>query len=662
MNKNTIGVADFETTKEDSTQVWLCGVKTLTDNTKDSFNYFDNIKDFILYCLETYKSLYFHNLKFDGSFIINYLHSIGYKYFDNNLKNVKTGKPKKQPRRTYTLLVSDVGQFYNLAIKDEFDRKLTVMDSLKLLPFSVSTLGSAIGFDKQEINEDNDYSIYRIDNQSIDYLHTDIEIVRRYLVELFDMGLTKPTCASNSLASFKKLIGKEKFDTWFPNSKIRKDFEEIMYNYTIQAYFGGECYPKDNEHQEAKSGVIIDNNSMYPSRCYGSSEVELPYGYPITDELTDIKEPGNYVQVHKWRHIDHTISFMTIYIKSLRIKPGYNPNLRKHELYSTYNTNECITKTYQNFDIYDESAMWISNGNNMLVRLTEIDFNYMLEAYEVEYLIIDYMRFKSQKGMMTNYFEYWADKKIEYTKTGNKVRRQIAKNMMNSLTGKFGMNTKMNYKIPYFDKGENVLKFTTNKVEYGYDNYKTSIYPPIIAVITAEGRRCLNNAIVNIGLDKFLYTDTDSVHFRLPDNINYNLLINNDENERQKLLEFFSNNNVDIDSSKLGAWDIEGIFECGKYLRCKTYIEHITYDFNEKEQLNKLEVKACGMTKGIHKYCTFENFELNTCYTPEHLLEEYTKKGFNCVVVSDQDCKLLPKQVEGGVVLKEYGFSLNHVY
>lgn len=662
MNKNTIGVADFETTKNDITSVWLCGVKNLTKEGKESFKYFDNIKDFINHCMETYKTLYFHNLKFDGSFIINYLHSIGYKYFDNNLKSIKTGKPKKQPKKTYTLLMSDIGQFYNMTIKDEFERKLTIMDSLKLLPFSVASLGSAIGFNKRIINDDNDYSVYEINETSIEYLYTDIEIVRRYLAELFDMGLTKSTCASNSLASFKKLIGKDNFNMWFPNSKIRKDFAEILYNYTIQAYFGGECYPKNNERKESGAGVIIDNNSEYPSRCYGDSEVELPYGYPITDDLTAIKDPNLYVQVGKWKPIPHTISFMTIFIKHLRIKKGYTPNIRKHELYSTYNTNKCISKEYQNFDIYDESAMWISNADNMLIRLPETDFNYMCLAYEVEYIIIDYMRFKSQKGMMYDYFDYWAKKKIEYTKSGNKVRRQIAKNMMNSLTGKFGMNTKMNYKIPYFNKDENVLNFTTNKLEYGYDNYKSSIYPPVIAIITAEGRRCLNDAIVNIGIDKFNYTDTDSVHFDLPSNIDYDRLINNDERERQKLLDFFKAHNVDIDSSKLGAWDIEGIFEKGKYLRCKTYIEHITYDFNNREKIDKIDVKACGMTKNIHKYCTFENFELNTCYTPRHLLNEYEKKGFNCVVVSDADSKLLPKQVEGGVVLKEYGFSLNHVY
>ena len=662
MNYNQYGICDFETTKEEHTKVWLAGCKSLADDTRNSFKYFNNIDTFMIYVMSEYTRVYFHNLKFDGSFILNYLNKQGYKFFDSNLKNLKTGRPNKQPKKTYTTMISDTGQWYNIKIKDKQGNTLTIIDSLKLLPFSVRQMGESIGYDKLTINDNNDYTDYRITDQAIEYLYHDLEIPRRFIIELFNLGLTKSTCASNAMHSFKKLIGKDNYTTWFPDGVTRKDYKEIMYNYTIQSYFGGECFTKNNEPQTTDAGIVIDNNSEYPSRCYGDSECLMPYGYPIDDNLNDIKNPLQYIQFGSWEHIENTISFMTLHIKSLHLKSGYTPNIRRHELYDTINTNNNVSSQlgYTNFDMYDESAMWISHGSNMLIRLNEIDYNYMLQAYEVDYIIIDYMRFRAQKGMFQEYYSFWSEKKIEYTKSDDKVKRQIAKNMMNSLTGKFGMNIKQNYKIPYYQ--DDTLQLTTNVDVYGFDNYRDSIYPPIISVITAEGRRCLNDCITKIGIDKFLYTDTDSVHFTLPSNINYNKLIDNDTGERTKLLQFFKDKNIDIDKSKLGAWDIEGVFKRGKYIRCKTYLEELTYDFNKKEKIDKTDVKACGMTDSIHKYCTYDNFDLNTCYTPERLASIYRQKGFNCVIVADQDAKLLPRQVAGGVVLKEYGFSINRIY
>lgn len=59
---------DFETTKkEDKTRVWLA-CKLDDDNNYEIYN---NIKDF-LYSFRKSSTLYFHNLKFDGSFILNF--------------------------------------------------------------------------------------------------------------------------------------------------------------------------------------------------------------------------------------------------------------------------------------------------------------------------------------------------------------------------------------------------------------------------------------------------------------------------------------------------------------------------------------------------------------------------------------------------------------
>ena len=72
--------ADFETCTwlEDETYVWawaLCEIGN-TDNIKIG----TNIEEFFEECLkEKNPKIYFHNLKFDGSFLLNYLISNGYE-------------------------------------------------------------------------------------------------------------------------------------------------------------------------------------------------------------------------------------------------------------------------------------------------------------------------------------------------------------------------------------------------------------------------------------------------------------------------------------------------------------------------------------------------------------------------------------------------------
>ena len=100
--------ADFETTTDvDDCRVWayaLCEIGNV-----DNFIYGNNIEDFIKFCSDKYKNyqLYFHNLKFDGEYIFNYLLNNGFSY-------VKDKKERKD--KTFTCLISDMGQFYSIEI------------------------------------------------------------------------------------------------------------------------------------------------------------------------------------------------------------------------------------------------------------------------------------------------------------------------------------------------------------------------------------------------------------------------------------------------------------------------------------------------------------------------------------------------------------------
>ena len=74
-------VADFETTSEKFynengyTKVWLYAICDMNGNI---VNYGETIEQFIMYIRTLYgKTIYFHNLKFDGTFILDYLLKLG---------------------------------------------------------------------------------------------------------------------------------------------------------------------------------------------------------------------------------------------------------------------------------------------------------------------------------------------------------------------------------------------------------------------------------------------------------------------------------------------------------------------------------------------------------------------------------------------------------
>ena len=93
--------ADFETiTNPNDCRVWavaLCEIET------ERFSYGNNIEFLFEFMQQNQGTYYFHNLKFDGEFIIYYLLTHGYKYVHDR---------KKLKQFSFNILMSDTGQFY----------------------------------------------------------------------------------------------------------------------------------------------------------------------------------------------------------------------------------------------------------------------------------------------------------------------------------------------------------------------------------------------------------------------------------------------------------------------------------------------------------------------------------------------------------------------
>lgn len=456
--------ADFETTTDPlDCRVWACGICSIDET--HSFKYGNSLEWFIEFAKNnTGSTFYFHNLKFDGEFILCYLFEHGYKHVTDR---------KKLKTKTFTTLISDKGQFYSLEIcfnKDEYKtEKITIYDSLKILPFSVEAIakGFNLPISKLEIDYDEKREIGHIlTPQEIDYLRNDVEIMSRALLTLFNQDLRQMTQGSNALYDYKKIIGKKNFSKWFPIPDY--DFD------VRQSYKGGftYCDPR-RQGQDIGEGIVLDVNSLYPSVMYYRP---LPYGEGIFFE-------GKY-EPDKLYNL-----YVQMFTCQFELKENYIPTIQLKN----------------NLSFMPTAYLSSSEDEEVTMCLTSVDLDLFFEHYHV-YNITYHSgwKFKSTTGLFKEYIDKWNGVKMESTLNGNKAMRTLAKLMLNALYGKFALNPNVQSKKPYYDNG--VIKYTLGEKET-----RNPIYIPVGTFITAWARHKTITSAQKV-YDRFLYADTDSLH------------------------------------------------------------------------------------------------------------------------------------------------------
>lgn len=456
--------ADFETTTDPlDCRVWACGICSIDET--HSFKYGNSLEWFIEFAKNNPGStFYFHNLKFDGEFILCYLFEHGYKHVTDR---------KKLKTKTFTTLISDKGQFYSLEIcfnKDEDKtEKITLYDSLKILPFSVEAIakGFNLPISKLEIDYDEKREIGHIlTPQEIDYLRNDVEIMSRALLTLFNQDLRQMTQGSNALYDYKKIVGKKNFSKWFPIPNYDFDIR--------QSYKGGftYCDPR-RQGQDIGAGIVLDVNSLYPSVMYYQ---QLPYGEGIFFE-------GKY-EPDKLYNL-----YVQMFTCQFELKENYIPTIQLKN----------------NLSFMPTAYLSSSEDEEVTMCLTSVDLELFFEHYHV-YNITWHSgwKFKSTTGLFKEYIDKWNAVKMESTLNGNKAMRTLAKLMLNALYGKFALNPNVQSKIPYYDNG--IIKYALGEKET-----RNPIYIPVGTFITAWARHKTITSAQKV-YDRFLYADTDSLH------------------------------------------------------------------------------------------------------------------------------------------------------
>lgn len=544
---------DFETNvSETDCRVWAYSIAEI--GKPNNFIYGNNIEDFITWCANPRENYYcyFHNLKFDIEYLFSYL-------LNNDYKCIKDKKDKAD--KTFTTLISNMGQVYSLEIffqvkNNRHVNKVTIIDSLKILNFSVDKIAKDFKLPVQKL--DLDYETIReegheLTQHEIDYIRNDVVIMAMALDGIFKQKLTKMTIGSDALHHYKTI--NKNFKTYFPmlNYEIDRDIRD--------SYKGGFTYLNDiYKEKETGSGIVFDYNSLYPSVMLNE---RLPFGQPIFFEGEYQHDPLYPLYVQK-------------IVCTFKLKPGFIPTIQIKKN-PAFIPNEYIKD---------------SGVDPVVLMLTNIDLQLFFKHYDVNIIKYDSgWKFKAIKGLFTEYITYWSNQKIQAKKDDNGLMYSLSKLMLNSLYGKFGLNPKVRGKYPILDDGVVRYKFYDEEI-------RNSIYIPLATFVTSYGRSKTITASQQLkeytlnkyGKDLYTYSDTDSIHILL------------DENEVENLKQF-----LDIDDYKIGALKLESKFRRAKYLRQKCYIED---EFDEKINDYKLKVTVAGFPKKLSNLINFKNFKV----------------------------------------------------
>lgn len=646
-------VGDFETTvfeKQESTEVWASACVELYTDDVQVFHSIDELFTYLIN-IDGNICIYFHNLKFDGAFWLSYLiRDLEYTQAFYNLPNeneiiTDTSKIKQIPSKemknnSFNYLISNMGQWYKITIKTN-NKIIEICDSLKLLPFSVKRIGESFGTKHKKL--DIEYTGFRyagctITDEEQEYIKNDVLVVKEAIEIMFNDGHDKLTIGSCCLSEFKSIIGrcefKEKFPDIFGISLNSKEYgSENAGEYIRKSYRGGWCYLVEGKANKVyNKGLTADVNSLYPSMMSSESANRYPVGLPNFWK-------GNFIP--KQAMFDHTFYFIRIRTR-FYLKEGMLPTLQiKGNM--LYSPREMLTTS----DIYDPEKgkyypFYIENGEIKEaiaeLTLTQMDFELLKKHYElVDLEILDGCWFYTEPDIFDEYIDKY--KKIKLTTKG--AKKEEAKLFLNNLYGKMASSTNSSFKIAYLKEDQSLGYYTV--VQYN----KKAGYIPIGSAITSYARNFTIKAAQEnfYGSDKpgFIYADTDSIHCDL-------------EVDQVK--------GIAIHDKNFCCWKIESYWDEGYFVRPKTYIEHVTH-VEGKEVDGYYNITCAGMPDRCKKL--FLRSMQGDLYDPDQdkdatkdeikfLSKKRNIKDFN--IGLEVPSKLLPKNIKGGIVLKETTYKM----
>lgn len=641
--------ADFETTVyqgQTRTDVWaagLCELKTENVSIDGSIQaFYERLESLRKHCI-----VYFHNLKFDGSFLLDYFLT------ELKLKQAYEPIPGKRefevrflentdmPYSSVKYLISSMGQWYDIVVRTKYGYFIEFRDSLKLLPFTLKQIGKAFKTKHQKL--DMEYNGFRYPNCFIsdkekEYLKNDVLVLKEALEYMFSAGHNRITIGSCCMAEYKRLLGKTEYKTLFPDLSAFK-IDASIYGvdnadaYIRKSYRGGWCYVvKGKERKQYKNGCTADVNSLYPSMMSSDSLNRYPVGNPKFWS-------GNFIP----KEALSTSCYFFLRVKTrFKLKKGFLPTIQIKG-----NMNYKATEYLETSDVYNKyedkyySYFYDNHGNEtpatVTLTLTCTDWKLINDHYILtDTEILDGCYFRSRLGIFDEYIEKY--RKIKQESKG--ARRTLAKLFLNNLYGKLASSTLSSYKVAYVtEEGDKIAFYQVDA------NDKKAGYIACGSAITSYARNfTIRAAQANYhGINKrgFIYADTDSIHCDL---------------KPSELV------NVPVHPTEFCCWKIENEWDIAQYTRQKTYVEHLTVEDGEMLDTPKYLIRCAGMpqkSKDIFTACVTGKFNESEFSDAElHYIREHKYDLSSFDIGLEVIGKLRPVRVPGGIVLTDTTYKM----
>lgn len=635
---------DFETTVykgQTETEVWASAVVELYTEDVHIFHSIDETFDWMRK-MKCNMVCYYHNLKFDGNFWLYYLLNV--KHFKQ--ATVKLGEeenevewlePWNMENNSFEYTISNRGQWYTMRIKVD-NYIIELRDSLKLLPFSVRSIGKA--FNTKHRKLDMEYEGFRyagceITDEEKKYIANDVLVVKEALEIMFSEGHNKLTIGSCCLEEYLNSIG-DNYDYWFPHMEEEQLDQSVYGSSTVDQYIrhsyrGGWCYlVKGKENRLYGKGTTGDVNSLYPSMMSSESGNYYPIGEPhfwSGNCIPDEAQEGHryyFVRVKTRFYIKHNM-LPFIQIKGSLFYSGTE----------MLESSDIVNKTTGEHSAYYTDFDGNLHDTRVTMTMTMTDYILFREHYNViDFEILDGCWFDTEIGIFDTYINKYKEIKIH----AKGALRTLAKLFLNNLYGKMASNTDSSFKLAYTKEDESIgfMEVLANDKKAGYI--------PVGSAITSYARNFTIRAAQKnyYGVDKpgFIYADTDSIHCDLP-------------------ADQFKG--VKVDDVNFCCWKLESSWDKAIFVRQKTYIEHVVAENLEPIDKPYWNIKCAGMPdtcKDLFRRsmdgepATSEDSEEAKEFLKTHRTLTDFKRGLRV------PGKLMPKRIKGGVVLLDTYYEM----
>lgn len=423
----------------------------------------NDLSEFMQFLEDIKGDVYFHNLKYDGSFIVNWLYRNGFTY------------SKSPYPGSFNTLISATNEWYKIQIVYDVDNAgrpihTTIFDSLKKMP-NLKIKDIAEMHDLEIKKGSIDYDLPRpvghiLTSEEREYIYNDIYILAHALHVQFRTGLQGMTIGSDALGDFRREITHANFKRMYPVLDIDIDAD------IRKAFRGGFTWVNPKlAGERIQGGVTYDVNSLYP---HVMAEKHLPYGVPEFFE-------GEY---------EHDPDY-PLYIQHIKlifdIKENHIPTIQLKKMGLFFKDTEYLEASDEiEVDLY----------------VTNVDLQLIKDHYNTEYILyLSGWKFRQTKGIFDNYINKWSD--VKENNSGGK--RHLSKLMLNNLYGKFATHPDVTGNIPVLDDEE--------KIEFleAPEEIKDPVYTALGVFITSYARD-ITIRTAQACYDRIIYCDTDSIH------------------------------------------------------------------------------------------------------------------------------------------------------